>query len=45
MSTQQTTTEALLDYIHGTTFESIPRDVVTELNRCLVDGFAVMLAG
>jgi len=45
MSTQQTITEALLDYIHGTTFESIPKDVVTELNRCLVDGFAVMLAG
>ncbi len=45
MTTQTTVTEEIVDYIQRLTYDSIPEEVRRELNRCLVDGLGVMLAG
>ena len=45
MTAKQTLTSEVVDYIQGLSYESIPEDVLQELHRCLVDGFAVMLSG
>ena len=45
MTSQKTLTQDIVEYIQGLTFESIPKEVRSEMNRCLVDGIAVMLSG
>ncbi len=45
MTNQNTLTMEVVDYIQGMTYEGVPPEVREELYRCLVDGFAVMLAG
>ncbi|MBI4202912.1 MAG: MmgE/PrpD family protein [Chloroflexi bacterium] len=45
MTSPQTITSAVVDYIQGMTYEAVPPDVKTELYRCLVDGLAVTLSG
>lgn len=45
MASDATITEAVVEYLHGTEYEQIPGAVRREVHRCLVDGFAVMLAG
>ena len=45
MTSQNTLTMEVVDYIQGMTYEDVPPEVREELYRCLVDGFAVMLAG
>lgn len=45
MTTQATVTGEIVDYIQRLTYDSISEEVRHELNRCLVDGLGVMLAG
>ena len=45
MTSQNSLTMEVVDYIQGMTYKDIPGEVREELYRCLVDGFAVMLAG
>ncbi len=45
MSTQNTLTSEVVEYIQGLQYRSIPEPVVQELKRCLVDGLGVMLRG
>ncbi|MBI2872246.1 MAG: MmgE/PrpD family protein [Chloroflexi bacterium] len=46
MSSDETPlTPLVADYVAGARLDRVPRAVVSEAKRCLVDGFAVMLAG
>tara|TARA_Y100000590_G_C15645362_1_gene986640 strand:- start:180 stop:1571 length:1392 start_codon:yes stop_codon:yes gene_type:complete len=45
MTKENTLTSEVVEYIRGLKFETINDEVRTELYRCLVDGFAVMLSG
>ncbi|MBI4200038.1 MAG: MmgE/PrpD family protein [Chloroflexi bacterium] len=45
MGTNKTMTSEIVEYLHHLTYEGIPPEVRQELRRCLLDGFAVMLAG
>ena len=45
MTKENTLTSEVVEYIRGLKFETINDQVRTELYRCLVDGFAVMLSG
>ncbi len=38
-------TRAVVDFITSGKFESFPPDVIAQAKRCLIDGFAVILAG
>ena len=39
------TTAAVVEFIHGASFERIPEQTIAEAKRCLIDGFGVVLAG
>jgi len=39
------TTKAVVDFITNASFDRMPPRAVTEAKRCLIDGFAVVLAG
>ena len=38
-------TRAVVDFVTAARFDSFPPDVVAQAKRCLIDGFAVILAG
>jgi len=38
-------TRAVVDFVTNARLDSFPPDVITQARRCLIDGFAVILAG
>ena len=45
MSPQGSVTEAILDFIHQSSFQTLPADALRIGKRCIIDGLGVMLAG
>ena len=39
------TTAAVVEFIHGVSFDRIPQKAISEAKRCLIDGVGVVLAG
>jgi 2-methylcitrate dehydratase PrpD len=39
------TTAAVVEFIHGVSFDRIPQKAISEAKRCLIDGLGVVLAG
>jgi 2-methylcitrate dehydratase PrpD len=45
MMTTTTATNAVLDFVTGTSFKDVPDEAVHIAKRCLIDGFGVILSG
>lgn len=45
MSVEKTVSGSIADFVAGTDFDDLPKDVVEVAKRCIVDGTGVMLAG